>query len=260
MHYPAPIVLDYLANLLWPFTRISSMMMAMTFFGAQFVSPRIRLYLSFAVTLAMAGSLPAMPSHIELFSLQGFIVTLQQVVIGVAMGMVTQFITQTFVLLGQILGMQSSLGFASMVDPSNGQNTPVLGQLFMFLALMLFLATDGHLEMIHVVSMSFTTLPVGEGMPDVESYRQLASWFGHMFKAGFSMAIAGVIALLTVNLSFGVMTRAAPQLNIFALGFSFALLLGLLISWHLILGLTPKYEQQWQLGLDQVCEIVKLRC
>lgn len=138
-------------------------------------------------------------------------------VIGISMGLVTQFVTQTFVLLGQILGMQSSLGFASMVDPANGQNTPVLGQFYMFLAVMLFLATDGHLTMLNMVVLSFKTLPIGESMLRPVDYYQLAGWFGHMFKAGLNMALAGIIALLTVNLSFGVMTRAAPQLNIFSL-------------------------------------------
>ncbi|WP_087021495.1 flagellar biosynthetic protein FliR [Thaumasiovibrio subtropicus] len=260
MEYPANVIIEYLANLLWPFTRISSMMMAMTFFGAQFVSPRIRLYLAIAITLAVSGGVPAMPVQIPLFSVEGFVITAQQVVIGVAMGMVTQFVTQTFVLLGQILGMQSSLGFASMVDPSNGQNTPVLGQLFLFLALMLFLVTNGHLEMLQVVVMSFQTLPVGELMLETTDYQQLAGWFGHMFKAGLSMAVAGIIALLTVNLSFGVMTRAAPQLNIFALGFSFALLLGLLISWYIVLGIIPKYEFHWQLGIEQICSLVRMDC
>lgn len=79
-------------------------------------------------------AIPQVPEDLELLSFNGFLTTLNQLIIGVAMGMVTQFMIQTFVMLGQILGMQSSLGFASMVDPANGQNTPLLGQLFMFLA------------------------------------------------------------------------------------------------------------------------------
>ncbi|WP_279151730.1 flagellar biosynthetic protein FliR [Photobacterium iliopiscarium] len=260
MHYTSSVLLEWIANYFWPFTRISSMMMAMTFFGARFVSPKIRLYLALAITFAVMPILPKVPTDIELLSLAGFIVTFQQIIIGVAMGLVTQFITQIFVLLGQILGMQSSLGFASMVDPANGQNTPVLGQFYMFLAILLFLATDGHLTMLNVVVLSFTTLPVGGSMLVAADYHQLAGWFGHIFKAGVDMALAGVIALLTVNLSFGVMTRAAPQLNIFSLGFSFALLLGLAISWFIVLGIVPQYEAIWQTGLDQVCRLARLDC
>ncbi|MEI8595090.1 flagellar biosynthetic protein FliR [Photobacterium sp. Hal280] len=259
MTYPAEVILDWLANYFLPLTRIGAMMMSMTFFGARFVSMRIRLYLSLTVTFAVMPMLPQVPD-IPLLSFQGFLTTGQQVIIGVAMGLVTQFVTQTFVLLGQILGMQSSLGFASMVDPANGQNTPVLGQLYMMLAIMLFLATDGHLAMLRLVVVSFTTLPVGESMLQAVDYQQLAGWFGWMFKAGLNMSLAGMIALLTVNLSFGVMTRAAPQLNIFSLGFSFALLLGLFVSWYLLMGIQAQYEEHWQLGTEQICSLIRLDC
>ncbi|MGF1680397.1 flagellar biosynthetic protein FliR [Photobacterium minamisatsumaniensis] len=260
MNVTSALLLDWIANYFWPLTRISSMMMVMTFFGARFVSPKIRLYLSLTVTFAVMPMLPAVPKEIELLSFEGFLITGQQVIIGVAMGLVTQFVTQVFVLLGQILGMQSSLGFASMVDPANGQNTPVLGQLYMMLALMLFLTTDGHLMMLNLVVLSFTTLPIGESMLRPTDYYQLAGWFGLMFKMGLNMALAGIIALLTVNLSFGVMTRAAPQLNIFSLGFSFALLIGLLISWFLVAGIMPHYEYSWELGFGQICSLIRVDC
>ncbi|WP_434356295.1 flagellar type III secretion system protein FliR [Parasalinivibrio latis] len=259
MEYPADVVLTALANYFWPFVRISSMMMAMTFFGARFVPARVRLYLALAITLAAMPVLPAIKPGLEVFSLPGFIVTFQQIVIGVAMGLITQFITQTFVILGQIVGMQSSLGFASMVDPANGQNTPVLGQFYLFLALMLFLATDGHLAMIQLVVMSFKTLPVGD-MMDKANFRELALWFGIMFKVALSMSLTAVIALLTVNLSFGVMTRAAPQLNIFSVGFAFALLVGLSISLFLLSGIYPHYENYWQTGMEKMCSLVRVNC
>ncbi|MGR5146710.1 flagellar biosynthetic protein FliR [Photobacterium alginatilyticum] len=260
MSYPSALLLDWIANYFWPLTRIAAMMMVMTFFGARFVSPRIRLYLAVTITFAVMPALPKVPTDIELLSIGGFLTTAQQVVIGVSMGLVTQFVTQTFVLLGQILGMQSSLGFASMVDPANGQNTPVLGQFYMFLAVMLFLATDGHLTMLNMVVLSFKTLPIGESMLQPVDYYQLAGWFGHMFKAGLNMALAGIIALLTVNLSFGVMTRAAPQLNIFSLGFSFALLLGLVISWFLVAAMLPQYEYHWDIGFGQICSLIRVDC
>ncbi|PSW19532.1 flagellar type III secretion system protein FliR [Photobacterium sanctipauli] len=260
MNFSSALLLDWIANYFWPLTRISSMMMVMTFFGARFVSAKIRLYLAVTMTFAVMPILPAVTKDIELLSFAGFLTTGQQVLIGIAMGLVTQFVTQTFVLLGQILGMQSSIGFASMVDPANGQNTPVLGQFYMMLAVMLFLATDGHLTMLNLVVLSFTTLPIGESMLRPVDYYQLASWFGLMFQMGLNMALAGIIALLTVNLSFGVMTRAAPQLNIFSLGFSFALLIGLLISWFLVAGIMPQYEYSWELGFGQVCSLIRVDC
>ncbi|GAA5645416.1 MULTISPECIES: flagellar biosynthetic protein FliR [Vibrio] len=260
MEYPASVVLDWIANYFWPFTRISAMLMVMSVTGARFVSPRIRLYLGLALTFAVMPAIPAVPQDIDLVSFRGFMVLLEQLVIGVAMGTITQFIVQTFVILGQILGMQSSLGFASMVDPANGQNTPLLGQLFMFLATMFFLATDGHLKMIQLVVMSFKSLPIGSGSLTSANFRELATWLGVMFKVALSMSLSGIIALLTINLSFGVMTRAAPQLNIFSLGFAFALLVGLLLCWYILGGLYTHYELFWSQGEQQVCRFIRLNC
>ena len=260
MNFTSAVLLDWVANYMWPLTRISSMMMVMTVFGARFVSAKIRLYLALAITFTAMPMLPKVNDQIALLSFAGLLTTAQQVIIGVAMGLVTQFVTQVFVLVGQILGMQSSIGFASMVDPANGQNTPVLGQFYMMLSIMLFLATDGHLALLQLVIVSFQTLPVGELMLRPSDYYDLATWFGLMFKLGLNMSLAGIIALLTINLAFGVMTRAAPQLNIFALGFSVALLLGFVISWFLVAGIMPQYEHNWGLGFSQICSLVRVEC
>ena len=236
------------------------MLMVMTVTGARFVPARVRLYLGLAITIGVSPAVPAVPENIQLLSMEGFMVLFEQIVIGVAMGTITQFMIQTFVILGQILGMQSSLGFASMVDPANGQNTPLLGQLFMFLATMFFLATNGHLKMIQLVVMSFKTLPIGSGALTTVDFREIALWLGIMFKVALSMSLSGIIALLTINLSFGVMTRAAPQLNIFSLGFAFALLVGLLLCWYIIGGLFDHYEMLWNQGEQQICRLIRLDC
>lgn len=259
MEFPTNVILEWYAQFFWPLTRISAMLMTVSFFGAKFVSPRIRLYLSFAVTLAVMPMLPKVPTHIEIVSISGVILLAQQIIIGVAVGTVTQFVAQTFVMLGQIVGMQSSLGFASMVDPANGQNTPLLGQFYLFLVTMLFLATDGHLEVLQLIIFSFKTLPIGESFNAID-YQHMASWFSTMFNVAFGMAIAAVIALLTVNISFGVMTRAAPQLNIFSLGFAFALVVGLFLTYYLLNGVLPQYTAHWQTGVESICGLIRLNC
>ncbi len=242
-----------------PLFRISAMLMTMVFFGARFVPIRIRIYLSIVITIAVMGVLPTMENAPKLASFGGFLAIGQQIIIGVSMGLVTQFLAQTFVLLGQIIGMQSSLGFASLIDPTNGQNTPLLGQFFLFLATMLFITTDGHLQLLQLMVLSFTYLPIGESLTDANFYA-LVQWFGIMFKVAFNLALAGIIALLTINLTFGVMTRAAPQVNIFSLGFSFALIVGLLVSFYLLFGIQSQYLDHWQTALYSVCDLIRLDC
>lgn len=162
-------------------------------------------------------------------------------------------------MLGQILGMQSSLGFASMVDPANGQNTPLLGQLFMLLATLFFLVSDGHLKMIQLVVFSFKSLPIGSGSLTTVDFRELALWLGIMFKASLAVSLSGIIALLTVNLSFGVMTRGASAQHFLA-RFSFALLVGLLLCWYIVHGLYTHYDIYWQEAEEQVCRLIRLNC
>lgn len=250
---------EWIAHFFWPFIRISAMLMTVSFFGARFVPARIRVYLSLAITIAIMPTISGVLPDVALLSISGFILIAEQIIIGVAMGLITQFISQTFVLLGQIIGMQSSLGFASLVDPVYGQNTPLLGQFYLFLATMLFLSTDGHLQLLQLLSLSFISLPIGESLLSAD-FRHIASWFGTLFSVALSMALVAIVALLTVNLSFGVMTRAAPQLNIFSLGFAFALLVGLLVSLYTLSSTLPYYQQHWQTGLNSICSIIRLDC
>ncbi|MGL4734486.1 MAG: flagellar biosynthetic protein FliR [Enterovibrio sp.] len=259
MDHLTETILAGFAQFFFPFTRISCMLMTMTFLGARFVPPRIRLYLSLAITFAVMPVLPEIAAQGELLSLANLILLLQQVLIGIAMGTISQFIGQTFVLLGQIIGMQSSLGFASLVDPANGQSTPLLGQFYLFLVTLLFLALDGHLQMLVLIVDSFKSLPVGESLRQAD-YRSLASWFGIMFHTALSMSLATIVALLTINISFGIMTRAAPQLNIFSLGFAFVLLVGLFLTMYFLKNILPQYQMHWQSGTSAMCELLRQDC
>ncbi|MCL2913140.1 flagellar type III secretion system protein FliR [Shewanella corallii] len=248
-----------LAAYLWPFVRVSSMLMVMVVFGATTTPARIRLLAAVAITFAIAPILPPMPG-IELFSLAAVFVIAQQVLIGSAMGLVTILIVQTFVLTGQIIGMQTSLGFSSMVDPSSGQQTPVVGNLFLLLTTMIFLAVDGHLTLIRMVVTSFETLPVSMEGISVENYRTLAEWGSTMFTNALTMAMSSIVALLMINLSFGVMTRAAPQLNIFAIGFPITMISGLIILWLTLSPVMAHFDQVWTSAQILLCDIANLQC
>ena len=122
------------------------------------------------------------------------------------------------------------LGFAFNVDPLRGASTPVLGQLYMLLVTLTFLALNGHLVLIETLAQGFTTLPVG--MSRLRRRRRsgiIAAWGSQLFAGALAVALPGMTALLVVNLAFGVMSRAAPTLNLFAVGFPVTLIAGLVI-------------------------------
>lgn len=246
-----------MASYLWPFFRISSMLMTMVVFGSQNVPTRLRLAAALAITMAVAPALPPMP-QVAMFSLESVLIIGQQILIGVAVGMFTQFLMHTFVMAGQFIGMQTSLGFANVVDPGNGQSVPVIGQVFLMLATLIFLVIDGHLVLIRMLADSFHTIPIGRQGFDVGTWRTLSDWFSWVFAAALTMSISELVALLVINIAFGVMTRAAPQLNIFSIGFPVTMLSGLILLWLTMTDFYHHFDVQWQRGVDALCSMLQV--
>lgn len=259
MVFSADLILDFVSSYLWSFSRIAAMMMVMVAIGSKTTPTRIRLFYALSVTFVALPLLPAMP-NIELFSMMSFIVVLQQILIGIAVGTISIFVVQTFVVAGQIIAMQTSLGFASMADPMSGQTSPVVGQFYVLLVTLLFLGVDGHLLMIEMIINSFETLPVSQkGLLAVDYYK-ISGWFSIMFYAALAFSVSSMVAMLLVNLSFGIMTKAAPQLNIFSLGFSISMVFGLFVLWITLLNVPFHFEGQWLKGVESMCEMLNNPC
>lgn len=219
----------WLALYLWPFLRIGACFMMAPIFGAGFVPPRVRLFLAGAITFIVAPLIPA-PS-VEVFSFAAVIVTVHQLLIGFASAFVLQLIFDALAMGGQLLANTMGLGFAFNVDPLRGVSTPVLGQMYMILVTLLFLAINGHLVLIEILVQGFTTLPVGMTGLDSQMIWRVAEWGSQLFAGALIVALPGMAALLVVNLAFGVMSRAAPTLNLFAVGFPITLISGLVIMY-----------------------------
>jgi len=218
----------WLAAWLWPFLRIGACLMVAPVFGASFVPARVRLVLAGAIALAIAPLLPPLPA-VSPFSGPGLVITVQQVLIGVAIGFVLQIVFDALAMGGQLLANTMGLSFAFNVDPLRGTGAPVVGQFYTLIATLTFLALNGHLAIVQALVDGFTTLPVGMQGLGPEGYWQLVSWGSALFRGALMVALPGLTALLIVNLAFGVVSRAAPTLNLFAIGFPATLIGGLLI-------------------------------
>ena len=126
------------------------------------------------------------------------------------------------------------LSFAFNVDPQHGASTPVVGFLYMLMVTLTFLAMNGHLAMIEALVDGFQTMPIALTGFGADQWWQVAGWGHQLFSGALAVALPGMTALLIVNLGFAVMSRAAPALNMFAVGFPIALVFGLVI---MLLGL-----------------------
>src|SRR5690606_1121892 len=217
-------------SFLWPLFRISGFFMASPVIGSNFVPVRVRMVLAVAVSLVVAPTLPPLPA-ISGLSLQLFLVVFQQILIGAALGSFLQMLFQVFIVLGQMIAMQMGLGFASMMDPTNGINVAILSTFYLMFVVFLFMLFDGHLVMIEIIAESFELIPIGSSGVENDFYFRLVSTISWVFSSALLLALPALTALLITNFAFGIMTRAAPQMNIFALGFPVALMLGLLIIW-----------------------------
>ncbi|HEY4213862.1 MAG TPA: flagellar biosynthetic protein FliR [Steroidobacteraceae bacterium] len=217
-----------LMQVFWPFVRIGACFMVAPIFSAQFVPARLRVLL--AVVLAfMISPLVNEPAGVTLFSLPGLVITVQQMVIGAALGFCMEILFDAVTMGGQLLANSMGLSFAFNIDPVHGASTPALGQFYSLLVTLTFLALNGHLILIETLMDGFRTLPIGTTGLGSDGMWTIVTWGSQIFSGALAVALPGVTALLIVNVAFGVMSRAAPQLNLFAVGFPITLVFGLVI-------------------------------
>jgi len=223
-----PQIESWIGSLFWPFLRIGACLMVAPVFGAAHVTPRIRIVLAGALTLVALPSLPPLQSF-SVLSVDGVVTTIEQVLIGVALGFALQLMFDALALGGQILANGMGLQFAFNIDPLRSVETPALGQFYSLLGTLVFLALNGHIALIETLIASFRGLPVGPAGLSPDSLHQLANWGSELFLGALRVALPGMTALLVVNLAFGVTSRAAPALNLFAVGFPITLVFGFVI-------------------------------
>ncbi|MGZ8187244.1 MAG: flagellar biosynthetic protein FliR [Methylosarcina sp.] len=230
MNFTEAQILGQVTSFFWPLIRISAMFVAVPLFSLRGVPPRVRLILSVAITFVVMPLLPLFPP-VDMFSYEGVMITAQQVIIGLSIGFILQMVFSAIVFAGQGIALNMGLGFASMVDPQNGQQVPVIAQFYVIASTLIFLGLDGHLLLIKMLLDSFTSLPVGmDGFAKTDIWA-IITWSSRMFAGGLLLAMPLIISLLLVNIGFGVATRAAPQLNIFSVGFPVTVLLGIVLIW-----------------------------
>lgn len=239
----------------WPFLRIGAMLMVAPVFGARTVPKRVRIALGLALAIMVAPLLPAMPT-VDALSPEGVLIEINQVVIGLAMGFALQLVFGALVTAGQTIAMSMGLGFASMVDPLNGIQVPVISQFYLISSTLLFLVFNGHLHLIAMVVDSFHTLPIGtHGLPR-EALYDLVTWATQMFAGALMVALPAITSIMLVNLALGVMTRAAPQMNIFSVGFPITLLGGFAIIIFTLPSMEPRFTELMNGAFALVREMV----
>lgn len=230
MHWTEAQLLDLVVRFLWPLLRVGAFCMTLPVFNSYAVPVRVRVILAVAVASAVMPTLPQLP-RLESISLAGILLAVREILIGIAIGFVVQLAFAALVFAGQSIAYSMGLGFAALIDPQLGVQVPMVSQLYLLFATLLFLGLDGHLLLIELIATSFQTLPVVLAGLERSNLWTIVRWSSSVFVGGVLLSLPIVIALLFVNLALGIATRAAPQLNIFSVGFPVTLGLGLVLIW-----------------------------
>jgi len=239
-------LLDWVTTLVWPFLRISALLVAAPLFGARTVPVRVRVGLAVVLAFLIAPLYPA-PTAVEPFSAAGVVAAGREILIGLGIGFLVQMMFAALAMAGEVVALSTGLAFATMVDPDRGGSVPLVGQYFVIFATLLFLAFDGHLALLTLLLQSFEPLPSGGAGLGANGWWELVAWGSDMYRGAVLVALPAAAALLLANVAMGLVARSAPQLNIFAVGFPVTLLLGLVF---LMLGLPALGSQVFDLQAD----------
>lgn len=246
----------WLAALIFPLARILALIASAPIYGIKEVPARIKVALALAITLVIAPTL-SIPAGLDPASAQGLFVLLQQIVAGLVIGLSMQLIFSAVEMAGDIAGLQMGLGFASFYDPQNATFTPVIAQFLGIIATLAFLAADGHLYMLSALADSFQDFPIGASIPAAHAFRTMAEWGGSLFNHALQFSLPLIGVLLITNLALAILTRSAPQLNIFAVGFPITITVGFVTLLLTLPYLSPLMEYFTHAGLDNVSRIMR---
>ena len=235
----------------FPLARVLALLVAAPPFNNPALTTRVRLLLGVAITVAITPTLPQIPVA-EPASGIGLLILAQQIVIGFAMGFSVRLVFSAVDMAGMMISNQMGLGFATAYDPQSASQTPVISEFLGVLALLIFMAINGHLMVIATLGKSFSALPIGAGAAASSTWLNIASAGGIIFSSGVLLALPLVVAMLITNIALGILVRVAPQLNLLAIGFPVTILLGfssLLLS---LSYLSMPIQQMFEFGLQSM--------
>ncbi len=247
---------DTLLKNIWPFARIGGMVMVMPILGSDMLPSRIKMFLVISLCFFISQKIPSLP--VVDLSLNTYILIICQILIGFAIGFIIQAIYQVFILTGMLVGNQMGLGFAQMQDPENGVSVPELSHFFGILFLFLFINFNGHLRLIQICIESFDTIPVSISTLNLNTLQDYAGWGAWIFARALQLALPVTAALIIINFGFGILAKAAPQLNVFSIGFPIMLLCGFFLLWITLPNVLYFFHELLDLALSKINDMLKI--
>ena len=253
MNFLAADVIERFYTFMWPMLRISALMITAPIFSLSAFNTRMRILV--ALVLAwLVYPLYTWPV-IDPTSAQGLVEVFNQIMIGATMGLILQIVVAAVVVAGQSIAAAMGLSMANMIDPNMG-NVPVISQLLIVMSTLIFVGFGGHAILLGLILESFNTLPIGTDILNQAVYGRVLQWSSMMFLGAVLMALPVMVSLLFINVGLGIVTRAAPSLNIFAVGFPAMIMAGLVILIISLESIGGRIEWLWVQGFSLVRDVI----
>lgn len=240
----------------FPLVRVMSFLAMAPIFNNIAIPRRIKLIVALAIGVAVASSLPAQKLA-DPGSYIGLGVLVEQVLIGAGLGFCMRVVFAALDVAGELSGLQMGLSFASFFDPQNGATTDVIAQMVGIVVSLIFLALNGHLLLIETLTRSFEWLPISAEPMHAEGWLGIARSGALIYASGLLLCLPIIAALLITNISLAVLTRAAPQLNLFAIGFPITSTIGIAVIWLTMPTLANAMQGLFDQGFELMAQVAR---
>ena len=245
----------FLILLLIASLRVGAFLISAPFFGSRMVPLQIRIVFSFCLGFWILGTLQ-FPDQNTLLGPKLILIVLQELFIGLTVGLVLNICFAAVTLAGEKIAATSGLAFASQVDPNGGGQSPVISQIFFLFLIVVFFSVNGHLIILGLIYKSFEFYPLGQFTSYGELVSAGLSASDILFKSAAIIVLPIVIVLLFVNIAIGFITKSAPQLNLFSFGFPMTLIGAFLILYYSVDAIAFAFKDLIQSIIDLVMSLL----
>jgi len=240
---------------LWPMLRISALLVTAPLFSLDALTLPIRIMLALVVTF-LIYPLVNWPV-IDPVTANGVLQIVNQLFVGAMMGLMLQVATGALTVAGQTISSSMGLSMATLIDPNVG-NVPVIAQFIVIVSTLVFLGFGGHIIMISMVLDSFTAVPIGQSILGQISFGKVVAWSSMIFLGGVLIALPVMVSLLFINIGMGVITRAAPSLNIFSVGLPASIIAGFFVLILAMDSIVGRIQWLWMQAFNHARDLVGL--
>ncbi len=240
----------WISPVLWPFVRVLALFTTAPVFSQKAIPVRAKVGLAFLVAVCAQATLVGQPV-VSINSPQALGTLVQQIVVGLSIGFAVRLVFAALEIAGELIGLQMGLNFASFFDPASNAQISAISRFFMQIGTLIFVVINGHLLLLMAVIKSFESFPVDGHFMDALAQMRIYEMGSAVFASAFWIALPMIAMLLFVNLALGIISRVAPQMNIYAVGFPVTLTVGLIG----IVATLPMLEQPLMALLQRAMDI-----